>query len=1148
MHLTSLTIRGFKSFASATTFTFDRGMSAIVGPNGSGKSNVVDALSWVLGEQGTKNLRGGSMQDVIFAGAGQRSALGRAKVSVTFDNSDGELDAPYSEVEISRTMFRTGGSEYEINGEPARLADIQELLSGAGLGKNLHVLVGQGQLDQLLYASAEQRRVLLEEAAGINRHRRRQDKTARKLESMRENLTRVEDLVKELEHQLEPLGEQAESAREASKIQAEIRELQSVQLAVDIKNLSQDIEKISEQQAQAHEAFEQLTAEDKTAQENSGVFRKTFSEAQEIERSIENRLQKISALESQIAGLIDLAHERSTRSEIDVTPYQRALASARARVNQAQQDASDLSAHKVLVAEQVFVAGIKQQVAAEDYDKASQAVRSVHKQIQAERQRKAELTEELAAHRARATRAEAEAQERGQELDEIIELKSNATAILQEHRSDLQDAENKVRQTQEQHESVQKRRSSARQNLERARTEHAKITTLEATHIAEKATLHRALASKTSQDAPAKAQQLFKRFSVEDGWDEAVAVALGDIAEAYVVERQTVRTAGKVTEVSVVFSPSAHSSLPDCAEKNVRPILEVIDADADAEPIVRAALGYYVVTENIEDAHSFVEKNTGFVAVTRAGVRISNWSVIYPRATSSAVQLQHDFEKVSQQLENIQRRMLESSETVQAAEKTLADARTEEKEVLRHLGAARGEAEKLHRETAAFESRLATLESHIKRQSHLVETAQQRVKDAQRELKTTLDLIGQQRPVDRDISALEKRQTQVQQRVSRVQSVLDAATSRAQASEESLTRAKKGLQTSNQELNQALDEFNRALQRQELGEQRAHKARVAKKKAILLQQALKTAHKHEEDALVHAQKKLADLAKQQERKTSEKTIRQAQLSSLSTQVSECKIQHARLETRYEDLSQKSLEISGKTASQLVERYEEHLENYDSDQTLLTLEKLTQQLQNLGAVNPLALEEYEALQERHRFMNEQLNDLKSSRADLRAIMKDVNTHIATLFESVFTEVKNNYEVIFPRLFPGGEGTLVLTDPTNLLDTGIEVHARPAGKKVKRLSLLSGGERSLASLALLIAIFMARPAPFYVLDEVEAALDDRNLSRLLDILKELSQQSQLVMVTHKTRTMEAAEVLYGIAMHDGVSTVVSQRIEQLRELLA
>lgn len=1146
MHLTSLTIRGFKSFASATTFTFDEGLSAIVGPNGAGKSNVVDALAWVLGEQGSKNLRGGSMQDVIFAGAGQRPALGRAKVSLTIDNSDGQLNVPASEVEISRTMFSSGGSEYQLNGEPVRLSDIQELFATAGLGKNLHVLVGQGQLDQLLYASSDQRRVLLEEAAGINKHRRRQDKTARKLESMRENLTRVEDIVRELERQLEPLGEQAESAREASNIQAKIRELQSLQLAVETKELSQQLENISEKQSQLQETFDRLTAENEDAQKREGATEQVKHDIQASLRLVEQRIQKLVSLETQVSGLIDLAAERALHRHVDLTPYVRAVEQAQMRVKKIEEDVLDGVVQREESAQVAFVQRLKSELASAELKKASDAVLATRNRAQVERQHRAQLTENLAAQRAQATRAEAEVAEHTQELHDAQKLQRSAHEVLSKHRVSLADAQQKVTELEKLNERALGTRVSARNELEKIRKQHADLTTQEAAQIAEKATLKRALAGKGSQAAPAKANQLYTYFSVIDGWDKAVAVALGDSAEAYVVPSPAVEDTESLA-VSLAFEPLTDSHKTPKIPANARSVLDVIDADAKVEPIVRAALENYVLVESIEDARTCLDVNPHLVAITREGIRVSSWSIIYPAASGSAVQLHKDFENINAHLENTQIQLLQITEELKDAEENFSTARSQEKDILHRLGAAHSTVETLQREGAALESRLSTIDQQLKRHHHLVESAKQRASKAQQELETTLSTLKDNQPKIIDIEPLETAEKNAQQRAYRAQTALDLAESRAQVSFKNLQRMFVDLAQARKEFDRATIDYQEASDQQQQKSAKADRAAAAQEKASKLLEAIHSARSFEETTYSEYQRKIAHRVEEDTQEASERNIRQAKLSALATEISEYKVQRARLETKFEDLDHKAFDISGQSALDMMHKHHESLENFDSEQTLLTTEKLRRQLQELGAVNPLALEEYEALSQRYRFMSDQLTDLKASRSDLRAIMKDVNTHIADLFGAVFTEVKSNYEAIFPRLFPGGEGTLVLTDAGNLLDTGIEVHARPAGKKVKRLSLLSGGERSLASLALLIAIFMARPAPFYVLDEVEAALDDRNLSRLLEVLAELSTQSQLIVITHKTRTMESADTLYGIAMKDGVSSVVSQKVEQLRELL-
>lgn len=1105
----SLTLRGFKSFASATTFEFTPGINAVVGPNGSGKSNVLDALAWVMGEQGAKSLRGGSMKDVIFAGSGevgsgdgaQRAPLGRAKVTLTFDNSDGTLSIPADRVQISRTMFRSGGSEYEINGSPARLADIQDLLSEAGLGQQMHVLVGQGQLDAVLHATAQQRRDMIEQAAGVVKYRRRQEKTSRKLESVASNVTRLSDLVAELDSQLQPLSEQAESAATARQLQARIRQLEAVLLARQLGVLQAE-------QAQA------------LASEAEGTRRaETLKEQLEAARAASAKHQ-----------------QEQNRLNAEVTACQKAVSTLRE------------SAARVRTVQSI----------------AAERVRTY----------RVELTEATAAARAGYERALELLEERREEAERAVESYASFEERYDAALKNVEKAAGEVAQTERASGEAAQSRARAQARLDAARAAAVEATRAYAAAAERAATLREALGQSLGE-APAEldtesAEAVFDPETGElvEPSSEAEGASLLRVLDAVQIDPEYARAASaaltslataalsvpvegaevshlrgdKGDESSESAAEELSTELPEttlpesCAtelhELGIRPATEMIEPlsedaaalagiDEHALARVTAALGERLAgvlfapdAASAEAALRLLAENTlaGQRTIWRifdpAGTEHTRYSLLYPAEGASPLELAAAYRAASQVVTRTRAELDEAEHAVQQAQTAAESAVEAEREAAKAAGVASAEHARARAQADSLEASAQNIQNERARLNERLTAAEESVAQAR--------------------TAYESARTREDSYLAGTGEQAPAATIERRA--------------------------------QRLGEVLAEQVSEREQQLHELSGALKNA----QEGLTSTNDEVQDL--------------QAAHAAALTLLARTQTEAARVQERVQALAERARLVTGLTLEQLEEEYSEQLpvdlpadeasenaasendapENTATETASETTEASTEsvrarlkatraELEALGAINPLALEEYEALSERHAYLNQQIEDLKATRRDLNTVMDEVSSHIAEVFTAAMEDVNTHYRRIFETLFPGGEGHLELDDPSDPLNSGVEIHARPAGKKVKRLSLLSGGERSLASLALLIAIYMSRPSPFYALDEVEAALDDRNLSRLLQVIGELGERSQLIVVTHQKRTMQIAETLYGVSMRGGVSTVLSQQMEELRELL-
>ena len=1199
MHLTSLTLRGFKSFASSTTFEFAPGINAVVGPNGSGKSNIMDALAWVMGEQGAKTLRGGSMQDVIFAGSGTsgaenggKSQLGRAQVVLRLDNTDGALSIPADTVEISRTMFRAGGSEYEINGSPARLADVHDILAEAGMGREMHVLIGQGQLDKILHASAAERREIMEEAAGILKYRRRQDKTARKLEAMSANLTRLNDLAAELSNQLEPLGDQAESAATARELQARIRELHGILIARETHALNAQVQeqtrRLSDTSEQAHELDE--------SREKIRTRRKTFDENLESARREQTEanahLARIRELVARVNAVIAVAAERAQAEE-----NAPALEDYRQEVERCAQRLAEDEKNR----DSAAVEHEKAQKEAQESERRVQELTSAlvtlentRAKREAERdrarKRRAELAEATAVARATYERACAVEETRRAEHEDLTAESARMAKTVAHSEAALQTAAAEEETHQRDLTAAASIRTKAEETREKVRAQVLEASQTYAGAHERAATLREALGQSleiTDNLSEVHLDQLVRVFEVltiEKGWERAASAALAAFASAAINAPQDTHISRLISDVGKKTSRKTEElaekplDLPDVpdAVAALTAITPATDSaenllDKPARTALNAALyarlhGVYFVQD--APAAAFALTAGAYRVYDRQGIEYTAYSILHPAHEQSALELAAAAQTARDDAEKALEKLNRAKKKLTAAERALTDAIETERGIAKLLGESRAAHARAEAEHARILSRSESLHAEIARaaeklhhaadEAQELQSAYQQACDeltAHEEARMTHSIIGSKEaeadgtpdnPADLEGSLAQARKTlhEAEQHHARIQAEAAQRVAEMHAAEASMERTR-----------EVYSRAERALTAAQAAREQAHRlataARSQQRQAHALADALAAEAETWKNRLDEIARSMGETAEQRaETYTEEQDLATAHQAALAL-ISRAETELARLEIRRETLAERSRLLTQLPLDEILQTHpnpDENAEDYVPTETIQTrLAATERELEKLGKINPLALEEYEALSERHTYLREQIADLKKSRGDVMTVMDEVTTHITEVFTQAFNTVNEHYERIFGILFPGGEGRLELSDPDDILNSGVDIYARPAGKKVKRLSLLSGGERSLASLALLIAIFMASPSPFYALDEVEAALDDRNLGRVLTVLQELGERSQLIVITHQKRTMQIAQTLYGVSMRNGVSTVISQNMDELRELL-
>ncbi|MCH9815670.1 MAG: chromosome segregation protein SMC [Actinomycetia bacterium] len=1185
MYLKSLTVKGFKSFASPTTLEFEPGVTCVVGPNGSGKSNVVDALSWVMGEQGAKSLRGGKMEDVIFAGTSGKSALGRAEVSLTIDNTDQALPIDFTEVTISRIMFRSGGSEYAINGTSCRLLDVQELLSDSGIGREMHVIVGQGQLDSILHATAEDRRGFIEEAAGVLKHRKRKEKALRKLSALTEKLSRLTDLKGELRRQLKPLGRQAEVAKRAVVIQSDVRDARLRLLAEDLQVHRAELAKEQADEAELRERRTEVEAQLLADQATEAALVAESEEAApQLQRShdlwfglseLTQRFRSIRSVAAERAKNLAEGQESQRRAGGDPAEMDQeagdAEGAAEELAGRTRTLAQSLSEHRA------ELAAAETALIAEERRVEEQAAAASNR-----REMIARLTGNLAASRSRLDARKTEVDRIGQELagaDERAAQAASQFGELESQVAELSTGEVDLDQNYEDALALHKECAAALKTLQETQQEKTN-TRAAVTARLEALTAGLATRSETPEfvrEMPGVGASVAELVHVAAGHELALTALLGEVAAALVADAPSViadilnRLVGDGGSADLVLAvrPDANagstSAPPQWSGTVGQAFWPLVTMPAELEQALAPLFAEAVLVDDVPAAYAALAQGAQQV-VTLAG------TVVTPTRASagtndgaSVIELaaQLDAARANQRaldvdLDQLRFKLSQAQEAADTAESAMSQALSalhasdaQMSGVADRLGSLGSQLKAAKAEKARLQKSLDSTQAAITVDEQAVTSAAERLAAAESEsLSSSPDV-----PDNREALAARVEDLRKQEMDTRLELRTD---------EERLSVVRNRI--TNLRAAAAQERAAAAAWEQEQQE-RVERAKLAA--AVQRVADVGLSHAQARTALADTERQAAESRRaERDKQLNELRIRvrevSKELDQLTDSVHKDEMVRTEQRLRIQQIETKAMEELGIEPEVLLEEYGPHLlvppsltapgdeedgrpdaEPYpyvraEQERRLRSAERA---MKLLGKVNPLALEEFAAMEERHQFLSEQIDDLKHSQSDLMSIIAGVDERVEQVFAEAFADTAREFERVFARLFPGGDGRLVLTDPKDMLTTGIEVEARPPGKKIKRLSLLSGGERSLTAVAFLVALFKARPSPFYVLDEVEAALDDVNLGRLIEVIEELRAESQLIVITHQKRTMEAADALYGVTMRgDGVSRVISQRIEK------
>jgi len=1104
MFLRSLQIRGFKSFADKTVLEFAPGISVIVGPNGSGKSNLVDAISWVLGEQGPRALRGNQMADVIFAGSPQRPALGMAEVKLVIDNSAGLIPVPMSEIEVSRTIFRSGDSEYRIGGRVCRLLDVQELLSESGIGRALHTIVSQGQLEDVLTARPEERRQYIEEAAGIAKHRRRRERAERKLAGLEQDLLRLSDVLAELRRQLKPLKQQAEMAQRHEELTAEADALAVKLAAARLRDLLSERERRTggwdeglELRKAARERLDSLDQDVAsgadararavwTLQEAEAVFRQTQEEKSGAERSLRTAVESESMARTQLATEAS-RHVRLTTMDEDAARMEARMAEVAGELEQRERELDE--------AEREFREAVE-----------------TRRLVEEERRR---VSEEAAAHRAemetlRASLASQE-RERARVEEHLGEVRERRTAVGAERirlAEDVERLDAESAPVSERKAELERERFELGERVAQLEEGERRLQSRRELLEARKADLEETPGSRFLASHAKRAVGLLGRLvEVEEGWERALVAGLGPFADAVVYADMDVAIEeaphGEGATLAVAGGGPASFVLPD-----ERTLLSIVSADPAARGLVSTVLKDIYIADSLDEAVAKHRTHPKCAFVTAEGVLIGPAFIRTAASASRGAEIARELSEV---------------------EHELARARSAARPARHRLGQAVAEIERLaarvdHSDaeiTRAAEA-MARLETEANALAREEESQGQRLAGVEDAAAAWRDRLTAAEPATHELPDLPRApEPPIQHRVAvetlrRDRTGLAARLTSVRAEREALAAQDP------QALAGALDAA---------GVERAQ----ADQRLIASEAALESASARRDEAA------------QAEREATEAE------AGVNRAWREASQQLERLREGYEeeDRVRGDLERRIRDAERLLREGhqaepEQAVAGLGQDESAQSIERRAELVQRrlalLGRVNLLAGGEFETLRERHDFMARELDDVRKARRDLKEVVARIDEEITTTFAAAYRDVAASFEALFQELFPGGEGRLVATEPEDILATGIEIEARPGRKRVKRISLLSGGERALTALAFLFAIFKARPSPFYLMDEVEPALDDVNLHRFLQLIRRFVDDSQVLIVTHQKRTMEVAQMMYGVSMStEGTSRVVGQRLE-------
>ena len=1184
MPLTELIIDGFKSFAEKTKIEFDTGITGIVGPNGSGKSNITEAIRWVMGESSAKSLRGSNMKDVIFAGSEFRKPANHAEVSMIFDNKKRELNFDDDHVIVTRRILRSGDNEYLINKRSVRQKDVRALFLDSGISQDSLAIISQGRVDQILNSRPEERRSLFEEAAGILHFKKQKEEASAQLDQTTENLIRINDLVKELEQRIEPLHEQSSLAKEYQFQKDSLDEDLKTLLAFEIEDLDEQKKEVQEKADQNQVLLSKLDSEVKESQAAVAAKRSEYKAANDEREQIQEKLLALTKKLSDLNTELQVAEQSKQYSEATKKEYQKELADLKKQIADLQEESAALLQQKKELAEEQAQLKDKRTKLTEQLDENPE---QLNKKLDDLRADYIQLLQDQTSNN-----------------NEIVYLNSELKRTSDDSDYQNDDVVNQLEKADSELERLREQGKKLKEKHQKARADVKQLTDKQASQQATLANLRQVVSDNNQRysqvnaryealknirnrhegyyygvknvlnnlsDFPGVIGAVGELITFSAEFEAAMTTALGGgVQDLVTTSRTSARDAINRLKMNhsgrATFLPLDGLRVNEIPSSTVK-IIESYDGyqgiasqlvksstEEDISAAINYLLGSTIVVDTIDNAMKIRQRVARYRIVTLDGDIISpggsmtggarNQKNNSPLQTVSELnQLKKTLAQLKEQMAKDQVQFTELSDSSDSLTEEITQLQNKEREYSRDLGEAVLSFQNQEKEVNRLKAAKRLLEAHQQERDEQIAKIKEKISSAEKQKADFVKKIDQQKELISKIQDRIKNFTELNQKVQAQLSELDPQIAVYTNKLENLTR---------QENDKAVS----------LKQHQAQLKSLSEKLSSL-------SHSGELD---QAKKKQMD--EEIKQGSIEKEELQASLNNLSSKLGQFDAKINQLDQvasrNYDlrkDAASEQEDFSVKIArltSQIDQRLDQLSKDYslsfeaalnqaqspNSQETREQLQKSVKlhkmSLEDIGPVNLKSIEEYENVKQRYDFLNNQQNDLIKGRDNLRESMAELDQEVSSRFEATFTAVAESFSQLFPVVFGGGNAKLVLTDPDDMLTTGIEIMAEPPGKKSQRLSLLSGGERALTAITLLFAMLKYKPVPFCVLDEVEAALDDANVTRFANFLEEYDMHTQFIVITHRRGTMERADQLYGVVMQEsGVSQVLSVSLKELKD---
>lgn len=1181
MFIKSLEILGFKSFADKTDIHLSPGMTSVVGPNGCGKSNIAEALMWVLGESNVRNIRAQRAVDVIFSGTDKKRALGMAEVSLTLDNTCGTLPLSYNEVTVTRRAFRSGESEYFINKTRCRLKDIYELFLDTGIGREAYSFVSQGEIDAILSAKAEDRRELIEEAAGIKKYRYRREEANRKLDKTQANLLRVCDIMSELDSQLEPLAEQAEQARKFEELQARLNE---IEIGLLIRDLRKHTDSLAEVRRSKQDSAGKLEEYDRQLVELEAQHETQSIRLNRLEEEVESARRAQSSLSGNVQRLDSraaLLDERMKSAKSQIAQTDEEISNLVARIEETRSRLSELETQERQTAAEAaqIKAGIDEKASAlAELDKLYEDVsRSVNDQ----KSSYLELAKEIAAKRnalqnsrQRIADLQTVDSKHGQEIGQLQSQLESAEKSQQDAAAQVGSLDKNITQLARQLADIVESRKSAESELSELNTRHAE----QARQIAAKSSRLGTLMEMAeahegfyegvrSVTAAAKSGRLPGDFAVvadvidvPKGYEAALETALGaslqdiiadtvDQAKGAIVFLKH-NQAGRATFLPLDGLRIGGQEVRGRMDERAGALgiaAQLVDYKPKYDVAIKSLLGRTVVAKNIDDAVGLSRTLTGWNKIVTlegelivpsgaitGGARKSKGPGLLIRKqeidalTRELASLDAQSKQLSQQVETAQQRISDVHQKIVQSENLISESR------LLHAEHSK-RADFASRETQRLAGRLDTVRAEQEQTGLLLKAELESVEELQRLLETightNDDLDEKVAGAEQDMESLQQRRNTAREELMKLNAELAASNQRTSSVQQNLSDMQFSMDRMTAELGirrstagSASTNIDSIVEERKTVETERTRQRELLEAADISLNSLSTEKSTESSTALYIENRLKETARHR--------------TQLFEENHDADIREARLEVQVTLAAERLFEEYGISRDQAM-NWPEEVEVERG--TASEVARLRREIKDMGPVNTGAVQEYERIKERWDFLVAQRADLEQARDQINAAIRELDVNTRGLFMDTYNSVASNFDVMFKRLFGGGKTELSLTIPNDLLETGINVSVQPPGKKLQDMALLSGGERALTACAFIFALLLAKPSPLVVMDEVDAPLDESNVERFVDVLKDFAKTSQFIVVTHNRSTMEAADTLYGVTMQEpGISKIISVKL--------